>query len=399
MNARLMRRGAGFSLVELMVALVIGLLALLFATRLVLTGEQNKQASLGGSDAMQNGMVALFSITRDATQAGYGLSDTTVLGCDTDFTDTSGFELAAVSRSGVTIHPLAPAVIESNGANPDRISLYSGSSITGTGSLGVGSYSGSGTINVDDFPFGFAKDDVVLAAPEVAAVGRKCALSQITRDVVDATFPAQQSVSIDGAGRYTNGALSTVTFSAPASKGRLFNLGPAAALSFHTWSVENGFLRLRASDLDGASVRPSTVIDNVVSLKAQYGFDMRPGVNFNPTNGMQVGRWSSTMINADTSGITGDHLDYQRIAALRVAVVARSKSPEKPDSEGKCSATTDLPKVFTSSSPEGVAAVPIEVDVAVAGDPIPWQCYRYRVFETIVSLRNAGMRQPPPGAL
>jgi type IV pilus assembly protein PilW len=29
------------------------------------------------------------------------------------------------------------------------------------------------------------------------------------------------------------------------------------------------------------------------------------------------------------------------------------------------------------------------VDVAVAGDSADWRCYRYRVFETIVPLRNA----------
>jgi type IV pilus assembly protein PilW len=29
----------------------------------------------------------------------------------------------------------------------------------------------------------------------------------------------------------------------------------------------------------------------------------------------------------------------------------------------------------------------------VAGDPLGWQCYRYRVFETIVTLRNAGWRR------
>ena len=50
----------GFSLVELMVSVVIGLLALVFATRLVVSGEQNKDAAVGGSDSMQNGMLALF---------------------------------------------------------------------------------------------------------------------------------------------------------------------------------------------------------------------------------------------------------------------------------------------------------------------------------------------------
>jgi type IV pilus assembly protein PilW len=90
--------------------------------------------------------------------------------------------------------------------------------------------------------------------------------------------------------------------------------------------------------------------------------------------------------------VVGSHADYQHIAALRVAVVARSKMPEKPNSAGVCNLTTAKPQVFTSDAPQGVAAVPVTVEVAVAIDPIDWKCYRYRVFETIVPLRNAGWR-------
>ena len=32
------------------------------------------------------------------------------------------------------------------------------------------------------------------------------------------------------------------------------------------------------------------------------------------------------------------------------------------------------------------------VNVAVAGDTMDWKCYRYRVFETIVPIRNAQWR-------
>jgi type IV pilus assembly protein PilW len=32
------------------------------------------------------------------------------------------------------------------------------------------------------------------------------------------------------------------------------------------------------------------------------------------------------------------------------------------------------------------------VNVAVAGDTLDWKCYRYRVFETIVPIRNAQWR-------
>ncbi len=131
-------RAAGFSLVELLVSVLVGLLALVFATRLITGAEQNKASALGGSDAMQNGMLAMFSISGDAQQAGFGLNDPILIGCNTRFTDTGGYALASAPRgASATVRPLAPVVIESGGAGPDRISLYSGSSMSGTGTLRV----------------------------------------------------------------------------------------------------------------------------------------------------------------------------------------------------------------------------------------------------------------------
>lgn len=397
--------GAGFSLVELMVALVIGMLALMFATRIVLTGEQNKQASLGGSDAMQNGMLAMFSISSDAGQAGYGLNDKIVTGCNTRFTDSSGFALAEVTRGGTPITPLAAAVIVSNGALPDQLSLYSGTSLTGTGMLQVSQYTGGGQINVGIVPYGFAQNDVLIVASNDHADATQCAITQITSNPAALpASPAQQYLRIDGTGRFTAGNLFGLSF--PPNNGtRVINLGPAKDLSFHTWSVENGLLKLRSTNLVGSSAGSgATVIDNVVSIKAQYGLDMRPGVNtpsdctasttgrFCPADGMIISQWSSTMIDADGNGVAGGHEDYQRIAALRLAVVARSRSPEKPDAAGNCTTTTVAPTVFGTRVPQNVAAVPITLDVAVAGDPISWTCYRYRAFETVVPLRNSGFR-------
>jgi len=72
--------------------------------------------------------------------------------------------------------------------------------------------------------------------------------------------------------------------------------------------------------------------------------------------------------------------------------VARSKRTEKPNASGVCTATTVQPTVFAAAAPANVPAVPVTVNVAVAGDPIDWKCYRYRVFETIVPLRNSQWR-------
>ena len=384
------RHGAGFSLVELMVSIVVGLLALMFATRLVVNAEHHKQTSLGGSDAMQNGMLALFSIDRDAAQAGWGVNDPLLVGCNTVFSDSAGFALAPASRVGVIVHPLAAAVIESNGADPDQLTLYAGSSMSGTGTLRVTSdYSAGSIIDVDRAPYGFALGDVIVVAPET--VGAKCALAQIAVDPALQPPLAQQSLSIAASApfRFNAGALGQAY---TGSQARLFNLGPATSLAFHAWSVQNGFLRLRATNLAGASATPATVIDNVVSLKAQYGLDTRPAAGFFPGLGLQIGVWSASMTDPDGDGVIGGAGDYQRIAALRIAIVARSKSPERPAANAACSATQVRPTIFASSMPAGVAALPLQLNVAVAGDPVDWKCYRYRVFETIVPLRNSGWR-------
>jgi type IV pilus assembly protein PilW len=388
------RRAGGFSVVELMVSVVVGMLALMFATRLIVGAEQNKQASLGGSDSMQNGMLAMFSISGDAAQAGYGLNDPIITGCNTVFSDTDGFALATAMRDTTVVRPLAAAIIESNGVNPDRLSLYSGSSMSGTGTVRVTSNYANGTqVDVDRRPYGFARDDVIVVAPETA--GGDCALAQLSADPGTlAAPPAQQSIFIaSGEGRRFNSGALGVQFSA--GQARLFNLGNVKKLAFHTWSVSDGFLQLRSTDLAGSSTTPSTVIDNVVSIKAQYGLDTRLGMNFTPQDGMQIGLWSASMTDADSDGVVGGAGDYQRIAALRIAVVARSKNPEKPNTDGSCSTTSAKPVVFDSVEPQGVAKVPITVEVGVTGDPADWTCYRYRVFETIVPLRNAGWRPNP----
>lgn len=383
-----MRREHGFSLVELLVSVVIGLLALVFATRLITGAEQNKANALGGSDAMQNGMLAMFSISGDAQQAGYGLNDVSLVGCNTRFSDTGGYAMAPAARGAATVYPLAPVVIESGGAGPDRISLYAGSSMSGTGTLRVtGNYIGGTRLDVDRIPYGFNLGDVVVVAPDNVGAG-DCALAQISADPAKlAAPPAQQYVMVaGGAGfRFNSGALGP-TFTA--GMARIFNLGPAKSLAFHTWSVDNGFLQLRATDLAGAGGQAQTVADNIVSIKAQYGFDTRTGAAFVPQEGLLVRRWSAAMVDADGSGSIGNAGDYEHIAALRIAVVARSAARERPGANGVCSATSAKPVVFGSAVPEGVAAAPITVDVG--GDD--WRCYRYRVFETIVPLRNAGWR-------
>ena len=107
---------------------------------------------------------------------------------------------------------------------------------------------------------------------------------------------------------------------------------------------------------------------------------------------MQVGRWSSEMVDADGDGVSGGPGDYQRIAALRIAVVARAKTPERRAVDGVCTAQPQAMTVFGSEQPLGAQTEEVTLDLRVANDPVDWRCYRYRAFETIVPLRNAGWR-------
>lgn len=392
-----MRRSGGFSLVELMVALVVGLLALLFATRLVVNGEINKDATIGGSDSMQNGMLALYWLSNDAAQSGWGLNDTLVAGCPTRFTDTAGYALTPVTVGGVASTPLAAVIINANAAGSDQISMYTGSSQSGVGSLKVTKNVAAGAVAITTAlpnPFGFAPGDVLVIAPEPAtALSSNCALLQMTGLVAG----DNTSITVNAGANFRFNPPGGVPFAYAMGAARLFNLGPGTRLAFHTWSLNNGVLMLRSTDLNGSSAAPVSVTDNIVSIKGQYGFDTRAFANYDPApppsgNGMQVTQWSNAMIDADANGITGGPGDWQRVVAVRLAVVARSKSAEKPDLSGQCTATIAQPVVFATKAPATVAALPVTVNVVVAGDTIDWKCYRYRVFETIVPIRNAQWR-------
>jgi type IV pilus assembly protein PilW len=382
----------GFSIVELMVSVVIAMLALMFATKMVTGGERTKQAALAGSDSMQNGMLAMFSLSNDASQAGFGLNDPILSGCDTTMVDSSGFTLMAAAAPGGTVHPLAPVVIESNGTAPDRITFYSGSGLGGTASRRLtADFTGGALLTLDGSPYGFSKGtqyaqpDVIVVAPESGTA--KCSVAQVS-----STIGAALRIDSTADTRFNSAGLGGNIYSGTST--RIFDLGPADKLSFHTWSVQSGFLSLRATDMPGStsSATGASVADNIVSIKAQYGFDIRTGTAFTPEQGTVVGKWSSIMIDADGVGGPGSAGDYQRVVAVRIAVVARSKAPERPSTGTVCDATKVAPTLFANAQPQGVAAAPATPNLTVTGDTQDWKCYRYRVFETIVPIRNNAWR-------
>ena len=61
---------AGFSLVELMVGLTIGMLAVIIIVQVMSVFEAQRRTTTGTADAQTNGGIALFTIARDMQMAG-----------------------------------------------------------------------------------------------------------------------------------------------------------------------------------------------------------------------------------------------------------------------------------------------------------------------------------------
>ena len=64
---------AGFTLVEIMVGLAIGMLATIVIMQVLSVFETQKRTTTGTADAQTNGNIALYNIERELQMAGYSL--------------------------------------------------------------------------------------------------------------------------------------------------------------------------------------------------------------------------------------------------------------------------------------------------------------------------------------
>lgn len=359
------KHNLGFSLVEIMVGMVIGLLSTIIVMQVFATFEGQKRTTTSGSDAQTNGAIALYTVERDTRMAGYGFISPGVLGC------TINRSFDGVTLPSVT---LAPITITNGAGNlPDTIQILASNK---------GSWSIPARIitehpaTADQFfintTLGMSKGDLLIAFEE----GKDCTMLQITLIDGGITKIHHQNTSpwnppgglnIFPAGGYGSGAT-------------LFNLG---SLMDHSYSLDtNSNLVLTEYSSVNNTSNNLILAPDIVNLQAEYGFDTRAGAQTDA----RVDTWSPTLIAADASGAALTTAEaIQRIYAIRFAIVARSGLLEKPLSDGTCNTTTAAPawaggSISVSNNPDGTANA-------------NWQCYRYKTFETTVPLRNLIWRQ------
>ncbi len=360
---------AGFSLVEILVGLVIGLLATLVIMQVFSVFEGQKRTTTGTADAQTNGSIALYTITRQLQSAGFAMLPWGVPNTLDALIDcpASTLTAAAIAAGVSNVSPLSPVIITDGGNGSDSITIRSGTSSTAGVPAAISLFAPNYRVkNALGCPVvaGAAPG----AAPTIAVALPSCSITTVTNSVNN----------LDALGNIDSATL-TLGSNVPLSDNQLFCLGQ--------WN--NITYGVTANNLTSNN---TPVVSDIVSIQAQYGIAATgllnpppPGIidpNFN-----QVIQW------VDATGATWaapSTANRNRIKAVRIAVIARNGLMEKTNVSRACgSAVTSAAAVCAwPDLPAGgnlLASPAPNVDLSGNAN---WQQYRYRVFETIIPLRN-----------
>ena len=78
----------GFSLIELMVGMTIGLIALLVIGQTLSVFDVHKTTTTAAADAQENGLLALSAIEQDVRRAAAGFNHPSLMRCQNSFSNT-----------------------------------------------------------------------------------------------------------------------------------------------------------------------------------------------------------------------------------------------------------------------------------------------------------------------
>lgn len=365
------KRSLGFSLVEIMVAVLIGLFGVLVMMQVLATSEEQKRTTTSGNDALNEGTLALYALQSDIQSAGNGITDSLLLGCQLTL---------RTAPSTLVLPALAPVIINA----PNSASFPFPAADLNTDSLfvfaanGFGSPQGDKVTNAGNEvqnPPSYAVNDLVVRVP-----------MDMTKNPPERVTPCNLTLdrvtAVDGATRRVTLASGTVM-----NQGDyVFNFGP----TYHAvgYAIRGGNLTMcdysrPASGCDQLA-NWVAINNNIVSLRAQYGRDITPSVPpAVPAPGAQpIGM--DGVVDVYDQNQPMSYCEGVRISAVRLALTARSAVMEKNAVTGVAGgAPAPVWDGTFANFPTGSAAAPINL----SADP-NWTFYRYRVFQSVLPVRN-----------
>lgn len=374
------------TLIELMVALVIGLGVTLAVTTLLIAGENHKRTTTSTNDAEQTGAYAFNALDGVLRGAGSGFAesaypspDAGVLGCKLNagtilpaaaaFPAPFGSFLGA-AYSNLRVAPLLIAQNQSPDGFSDVLAVMGGSGAAGGVSRQV-TGSGSSTAVILDNSVGFVANDLFL-------VSQNGTPDCLLEEVASISAPTLNLVSTQP--YYTAGTTTTLSTLSASTASFVTPLGNAAAnnLQFeligvdanHTLYSYDLLQNLSLVQSPGTADAAQAIADGVYQMHAIYGID---------TNGDGIqDTWAGPGdANYDINTVMTTPATMRKIIAVRVALVLRG---EYYDKNTASPATLTLFSGLTNGG-----GTSLQQNVTISAND---QHYRYRVFEFTVPLRN-----------
>ncbi len=341
----------GFSLVEVMVGMTLGLLTVLVVMKTFSVFEFQKQTTTAGSDAQENGLMAMVQLEQDIRGAGAGLINHDVMNCNT----VNSYYNGTVPAPGMpTSGGFAPVSITDGGASAsDTLTISTG----GANSLGgipanitVTMPPTSAEFNISS-TVGFSVGQLILLMQ-----GGVCTVMQVTTVQPSAlkiqhnsgsSAPYNPSTPPSGWPSYTTGA--TVT--------------DFGSFTTHTYAIDSNY-NLQLTDSATGTTLPQ--MSDIVRMDAQYGISSAAGVQ-------PVSSWvDATAANGFAAPLSSANI--KRIKAIKLVIVARSNKKEVTN------VTSSAPTYYDAST-----GTTTSINISYLPN---WQQYRYKVYTTIIPLRN-----------
>jgi type IV pilus assembly protein PilW len=307
------------------------------------TFEGQKRSTSGSADAQTNGSIALMSIQRNVQMAGYGLP----------------LPMADVNENALRCNAFGPFTNPDTGntTNIFPLEIQDG----GNGSDNI-------TVRYSTNAMGALPAEIInTPAPLTELVVESTIGCNIDGDTNNDDIALIQNgtacdmAMIDNITGVAGGGLQKIILSAPPANAAVVAFEASVTCmgnwQDYTFDVNNN---------DELQLNGSPIVSEVVNIQAQYGVSNAAGQN-NVTNWVDAA--------AGTIWETPSVANRNRIKAIRVVVVLRNGLLEKTNVTGAA------PVAWTPLNGSTAPAIDLSGDAN-------WQRYRYRVFETIIPLRN-----------
>lgn len=364
----------GFTLIELMVGVALGLLATVVIAQVFLQSEGNKRTTTGGADAQVSGALALFTMQRDLEMAGYGLAGMPeALGCPVTGT-VGGVEVSGFKGSA---DPLVPVLITFGGATTsstsDSVSIWSSGKLSYAVPMKLTeNHDTTSTSFVVDSTMGVAVGDLLVAIPPASSATAGCTVMAATSDSLGSSTVISHATgnTWSSATAYTAGSV-------------LINLGNTPLRRTYSVDTKNWSLQVADFQAGVATRSSSSQFSQIVLLKALYGKAAAAG----------------GVVTTYEAIPPADNAAWQRVGSIRLVVVARSGQYEK-DVVTKTAPQWEAGPLVdgTEACANNASGRCVTLDVSASGPgnvadskgvvDKEWKHYRYKVFDTVVPLRN-----------